>query len=298
MALIDGKRFADERLLDAAGHILHAYYKAPLVTGRLNQQAVIICGEELAPMLELIEKMDEKLKGAAKELFFPLYVDYMCLKVAIDQGYSPVLISLGADCMKADLGWDCGACGFPTCAEYIKHCKVCGGLGTMVAGPSCAWKSFDYGIASDYACAAAGDLNVENRILGTFGLISTVLGYLEGASVNLALALGPQTEMWWYSRPSMAKWLDSETLNGMLRRNYTFHFQMFSTKIRPQVKKDGAWWSDDPEFSLGVAPDENYSEGQAKIQAAMMESILEVQPKVEKFKEKMAERTNQLTGKS
>jgi len=89
MALIDGKRFADENLLDVAGHVLQAYYKAPLVTSRLNQKAVVISGEQMEPMLELVEKMDEKLEGAAKELFFPLYVDYMCLKEARRQGYNP-----------------------------------------------------------------------------------------------------------------------------------------------------------------------------------------------------------------
>ena len=34
MSMIEGRAFAQERLLDAAGHVLHAYFKAPEVTGR------------------------------------------------------------------------------------------------------------------------------------------------------------------------------------------------------------------------------------------------------------------------
>ena len=287
MALMDGKHIANQGILDAAGQILQSYYKAPLVTGRLNQKAVIIHGDELLPMLELIEKMDERLKGAAKDLFFPLYVDYMCLKTAIAQGYSPVLLTMGADCMKADLGWDCGACGFPTCGELIKYARENGGLGTMVSGPSCAWKSFDFGIACDYACAAANQLSIENRILGTFGLVAMVLGYVEGATANMALALGPPVELWWYSRPSLAEWLDKETLGGMLKRNYTTHFQMFSTTLRPQVKGEGEWWDEEPEYTLGAGPDEEYSELQAEVQGVLMESVIEIRPKVEEFKQKM-----------
>jgi len=205
MALYTGKEFSDERLLDAAGHILHAYYRAPETCGRLDKKAVIVTGDELLPILELVEKTEEKIPNSVKELFFPLYVDHMCIKIALEEGYNPVLVTMGADYAKADLGWDCGACGFPTCKEFLRFNKDEGGMGSMASGPACAWKVHDHGIAVDYACAAAHELNVENRILSTAGLVSLLLGYIDNVSACWSLALGPQKEVWWYSRPSLKK---------------------------------------------------------------------------------------------
>ena len=291
MGMIDGKHYAQERLLDVAGHVLHAYFKCPQTTGRLNQQAVIVHGDDLLPMLEFVEKLEEKLGGdAAKDTFFPLYVDYMCFKTAIEEGCPPVVLVLGADLGKAELCWDCGACGFTTCAEFNKYKTEHGGLGRLGTGPVCAWKNFDYGMVCDYACAAAWEHNVENRILGTFGMVSFALGYLDDVSTALTLSLGPPKELWWYSRPSLAKWRDYEHINEHLRKNYAFHYQMFSSDLRPPIKKDGPWWEKEREF-VNIEPDPKYSEYQEQLMAAIMETVVEVRPKVEQGKERMRKRT-------
>ncbi len=284
MALIDGKKFSDERLMDAAGHVLHAYYRAPEITSRLGKQAVVISGDELLPILELIERTEEKVKDGIKNLFMPMYMDYMCLKVAIEEGYSPVLVAMGANYSKADLGWDCGACGFPTCKEFLKYHKKEAGMGNTTSGPTCAWKVFDHGIAVDYACASAHELNVENRILGTLGSMAMHLGYLDNVDAVWALAMGPQKEMWWYNRPSLKKWLDPEVLNNMLRNSYTNHFQSFSTRLRPQVKKDGPWWEQPPEFVKEIGPDPEGGAYMQEVLGALFQSIQEVRPKVELMK--------------
>ncbi len=295
MGLIEGNAYAQKRLLDVAGHVLHAYFKTPQVTSRLGQKAVIVHGEELKPMLEFVEALESKLGGdAAKNTFFPLYVDYMCFKKAIEQGYPPVVLMLGADLGKADLGWDCGACGFPTCAEFNKFKKEEGGLGRIGAGPSCAWKSFDYGAACDYACAAAWECNVENRILGTFGMVGFALGYLDDVTANLALSLGPPVEFWWYNRPSLAEWRDYESINEQLRNNYTLHYQMFSSDLRPPVKQDGAWWEKEREYGT-VAQEKEYSEYQDRLFGVVMETIMEVRPKVEAHKQKMRDRAKNIS---
>jgi len=294
MALLEGGAFAQERLLDAAGHILHAYYKCPQVTSRLRQKAVVVTGEELWPMLEFIETLQGKLgKEATQNVFFPLYVDYMCFRTAFDQGHPPLVLVLGADLGKADLGWDCGACGFATCAEFNRYRKEHGGLGKIGAGPSCAWKNFDYGMACDYACAAASEMNVENRILGTFGLVSFALGYLDGVTAALALAVGPAVELWWYNRPSLARWRTAEHIQTLFRSNYTVHYQMFSSDLRPAVKGDGPWWERPREFGQ-VAPDPQYEAYKNKIQGAVFEAVLAVRPKVEALKARMEQRSKEL----
>lgn len=284
MSLIEGRALAQDRLLDAAGHVLHAYFKAPQVTSRLKQKAVLVHGDEFAPMLEFLERLQEKLGSEAmKDTFFPMYVDYMCFKTAIEEGQPPVVLVLGADLGAGDLAWDCGACGFGRCADFNRYKKDHGGPGRLGAGPSCAWKNFDYGMACDYACAAAWQMNVENRILGTFGLVSFALGYLEDVTATLALALGPAVELWWYNRPSLAQWRDQEHISELFRKNYALHHQMFSSDLRPRVKQDGAWWEGTPEY-VRIEADEEYSRYQEQIQEMLLETVLEVRPKVDAIK--------------
>lgn len=293
MPLIDGRQFASDRIMDAAGHVIHAYYKAPQVTGRVNLEAVVITGEALDPMLELIEKLDEKLGEATKNAFLPLFMDYMCFKIQREQGFEPVILALGADLSRAEMQWDCGACGFPTCAEFNKYSKEYGGLGRMGGGPSCAWKNFDYSMACDYACAAASEFNIENRILATYGLVSYLLGYLDNVNVCLALPLGPPVEFWWYNRPSFEKWMDYDVQQKLIRQNYALHFQMFSSDLRPPVKNDGDWWDKDKEF-VTLGKDEEYINYQYELQGVLMETVIDVRQKVEAMREKMIEETKKV----
>jgi uncharacterized ferredoxin-like protein len=287
MGIIDGRAYAQERLLDVGGHVLHAFFKAPQVTSRVDLKGMLVYGDALEPMLECVEKLQAKLgEKAARDTFFPLYVDYMCIKTAAEKGFSPVVLLLGGDLTVGDLGWNCGACGFTTCAEFNKYKREHGGLGRMGAGPCCAWKNFDYGIACDYACAAALEQNVENRILGTFGMIGFALGYLENVTATLALLLGPPVELWWYNRPSLAQWRDYNDVNEHLRKNYAFHYQMFSSDLRPQIKQDGPWWEKEKEY-IAIESDKEYSNYQDQLMAVILETVMEVRPKVEEFKLKM-----------
>ena len=106
MTMMDGRAFAQERLRDNAALVLNAYYKAPLTTSRLNQKAMIVAGEEMMPLLDVIEVLAEKVGGheATQNMFAPLYMDYLAYRVAIDEGNAPALLLLGADLAKADLG--------------------------------------------------------------------------------------------------------------------------------------------------------------------------------------------------
>lgn len=287
MTMMDGRAFAQEKLLDNAALVLNAYYKAPLTTSRLNQKAMIVSGEELTPLLDVIDVLAEKVGGheATQNIFAPLYMDYLAYKVAVEQGESPVLLLLGADLARADLGWDCGACGFPSCAEFTKYFKKHGGMGRMVVGPSCAWKALDWGIACDYACAAAWELNMENRIEGTYGLLAYALGYLDDVTAVMALPLGPVREFWYYNRPTMEKVITPEAQQNLLRNNIAVHWVMFAADLKPPMKGQGDWWARPTEYA-NVGPDPEYTEFQQKNAGLMLEAVMEVRPRVEEMKKK------------
>lgn len=75
-------------------------------------------------------------------------------------------------------GLNCGACGFKTCAELPKPRE-----GTEFAGPLCAWRLMDLGIALGSAAKTASILNADNRIMYRVGVAARRLGLIEGEVV-------------------------------------------------------------------------------------------------------------------
>ena len=71
------------------------------------------------------------------------------------------------------LGLNCGACGFDTCAErtQTEHGEF--------AGPQCAYRLLDMGIALGSAVKMAGMLNVDNRIMYRAGVVARQLGMVD-----------------------------------------------------------------------------------------------------------------------
>jgi len=73
---------------------------------------------------------------------------------------------------------DCGACGFAKCAELPKAKE-----GPEFAGPWCAWRMMDLGIALGSAVKTASILNADNRIMYRVGVIARQLNMIEGQVV-------------------------------------------------------------------------------------------------------------------
>lgn len=289
MTMIDGRRHAHEGLLGVASQVLHAYYKAPQCTSRTKLQSMVVSGGELEPMVELVGALEDSLgREGAASVFFPLYMDYLCYKEALQRDDPPVVLILGANLMHSELGWDCGACGFKSCAEFNRFSKESGGMGLFGGGPSCAWKTIDFCIAVDYACAAAHQLNIENRVQATFGAVAYLLGYLEHASMVLTLPLGPIAELWYYNRPSMTRLATYQEWVKLMRQNYTLMFQMFSSNRHPWVKDDGPWWQKEhtDRDVVGVKKDEGLEATLYEARGKLMEVAIGMREKVQGIKQK------------
>lgn len=289
MSMLEGKQLAHEGLLQAASLVLNAYYKAPMVTSRVNLKSLVLTREDFLPMIELVGKMEESLgREGASSVFFPLYMDYLCYRDAFQRPDPPVVLVLGANLMTSELGWNCGACGFPSCAEFNRFSKESGGMGAFGGGPSCAWKVIDYCIAVDYACSAAHQLSLENRIQATFGAVAYLLGYLEDCSMVLTLPLGPVTELWYYNRPSLAKLSTYSEWVQLMRQNYTWMFQMFSSNMHPWVKDDGPWWEKEHtgRDTVKVAHDPELEARILEARGKLLEITIELRQKVQEIKQR------------
>lgn len=73
-------------------------------------------------------------------------------------------------------GLDCGACGFPDCATFRKQPKE---SGSEFAGPFCAYRIVDMGIALGSAVKVASLLNVDNRIMYRVGAVARDMGLVD-----------------------------------------------------------------------------------------------------------------------
>jgi uncharacterized ferredoxin-like protein len=85
-------------------------------------------------------------------------------------------------------GIDCGACGFFTCAEMAKQCTANKKKTTFFAGPNCAIRMADLGIALGSAVKTAQMQNVDNRIMYSGGVAAIDLG-LMGRKCTVAYAI-------------------------------------------------------------------------------------------------------------
>jgi uncharacterized ferredoxin-like protein len=82
---------------------------------------------------------------------------------------SPILLLIGVkgtEPKKPENPFNCGACGYDTCAEFIEAEKR---RGEDFGGPLCIWHSVDLGIALASAAKIAAELNVDNRMMYTVG---------------------------------------------------------------------------------------------------------------------------------
>jgi uncharacterized ferredoxin-like protein len=81
-------------------------------------------------------------------------------------------------------GYDCGACGHPTCSEYTK-CRQLTDKAMGYSGPHCVMRMMDIGVALASAAKTASMLNLDNRVQQRVGAAARALGL-----INAEVAMG------------------------------------------------------------------------------------------------------------
>ncbi|MFN2190007.1 MAG: DUF2148 domain-containing protein, partial [Candidatus Promineifilaceae bacterium] len=84
------------------------------------------------------------------------------------------------DKRKSDFNFDCGACGYRTCAELNKAEEV---EALTARGPSCQFKNMNLNIAADAAAAAAWRLGLHCRVFSTLGMAAFALNIIEDVDI-------------------------------------------------------------------------------------------------------------------
>lgn len=306
MTTYDSKKLVQEGLLEAAKLVCLSIHKAPTLTGRTEVKAIVVTGEEFQVMMSAMDVIMDKvgLAGFTDFPFMPLLGDYFGYRAAMDTGWEPIALIIGAELTISQTGWDCGSCGFPTCAEFNKFSRKNKSPGPVMGlglglGPSCTWKNLDFSIAADWACATLHNLNVENRIQGTFGILAHALGYLEGTSTALVLPLGPVCEFFYYSRkplygvlpttpgylPDMAYDLSYE----MLRTRHPDMWESLPALAHPWIKGKGKWWERAREY-IKVGPDAEIDKKEKEIEDLFLKTIADKRKELEALRKKAEEK--------
>jgi uncharacterized ferredoxin-like protein len=244
MGHLVGRDYYLEHLLSVAKSIVLAINKAPQITGKTAIEAEILWGDDLVPIIEVLEPLAPVVRY--------LQWDYETIRRCYEKGESPVIIGIGGKANRSNLGWNCGACGFDTCAEFNAYSKDKGG-GGQLGGPSCNWKILDYAIACDWACAAAWQHKVDNRIMGSVGFALQALNYLPNSDIKMGLVLGPPRDLVYYSREETRSVLSYEAEKAEIIQSVPTMFACFPGGGNPMYKTKQDWWAP-PEFmSIGYS---------------------------------------------
>ncbi|MEJ5377399.1 MAG: DUF2148 domain-containing protein [bacterium] len=103
----------------------------------------------------------------------------------------------------AAAGYDCGGCGFSTCAEFTKQRQM-RRKEMGYTGPHCVMRMMDMGAALVSAAKTAGLLNVDNRVQQRVGAAARELGYIQ-AEVAMGIPINISGKSIYFDRKVPAK---------------------------------------------------------------------------------------------
>jgi uncharacterized ferredoxin-like protein len=238
MPVIDGLQAANENLLAVAKVGATAALSAPKMA-RTHIKVEIVTGEDMLPLIEIV--------GILGETNAFVRGDHVVASKASEAGTPIVQLLIGVDATVSDLAWNCGGCGFGTCAEFNRYSKEHKSQGTACIGPSCQWKLLDHGVALSYAAAAISAMHVECRLHGDYGSAGLLVGHLDGCSLCIGISLGPGGESVWYNRADLKHSFTMAEHEEFMHNTLPQLFVAFNGSGHP-LTKFGPGWAAEPKF--------------------------------------------------
>ena len=98
----------------------------------------------------------------------------------------PCSLLVFGDKRKSDFNYNCGACGYRTCAEMNKAEEV---ESLTANGPSCVFKNINLGIAANAAASAAHALGLYCRVFSPLAFGAKALEVIEGVDICISVCV-------------------------------------------------------------------------------------------------------------
>lgn len=171
MPIIYGEKVEEEAVIDAAKLMAVSARTAPKSRGVDQITTAIVIGEDKEQLaLAMEKKADRFVEERTKHSFIRDAENVRASRAVLLVGVKATMPP------KPERPLDCGACGYPTCAAFIKATKK---TGNDFTGPLCMLEVLDLGIALGSAVKTASGLNVDNRIMLTIGTAAKALKLLD-----------------------------------------------------------------------------------------------------------------------
>jgi len=168
MSKIKDEQAELEGVLAVAKAMAVAARTAPKTRGLDAVETLIVTGEDL-----------DVLAGAMEEHGTKSVLSQAFKRDANNVRNSQAALLIGLKDLKPkkpEKPFDCGACGYGSCAGFLKA-KESGGKD--FPGPVCLFQAIDLGIALSSASSVAACFHVDNRMMYTIGGPARTLGWME-----------------------------------------------------------------------------------------------------------------------
>lgn len=175
-----------------AGLMAAAARTAPKAGGKDFLEIIVISNEEV--LKQIAEKMKEYAPKSTNEAYW--------LRDAANIENSQALLLVGLK-EPVTAGYDCGGCGWPTCAEFSGNRKL-EAKEMGYTGPHCIMRMMDIGVALSSAAKTASTLNVDNRVQQRVGAAARALGFIK-AEVAMGIPAGVSGKSIYFDRQTPAK---------------------------------------------------------------------------------------------
>ena len=98
----------------------------------------------------------------------------------------PCALLMFGDRRKSDFNFNCGACGYKTCAEMNRAEEV---ESLTSRGPSCQFKNINLNIAASAAASMAWRLGLHCRVFSTLGFAAFALNKMENVDMAVTVSV-------------------------------------------------------------------------------------------------------------
>jgi len=184
-----GREAEIDGLLYVAGLMAVAARTAPKTRGVDEIVTAVLTGEGKDRIADEMERLYKDKRNPLA--FFP--------RDAGNLRDSPILVLIGVKGTmpkRPENPFNCGACGYETCAEFIAAEKR---LGEDFTGPLCIWHAVDFGVAMGSAVKIASMFNTDNRIMYSAGVAAKALGVID-ADVIVGIPLSAEGKNIYFDR--------------------------------------------------------------------------------------------------
>lgn len=168
MARIGSREAEKEAARMAAVLMAAAARTAPKTRGLDSVQTLILDGEDL-------EALASAMESKASDKVYPI-TGFTRDAGQIREAAAVLLIGVTGEPKRINEPLNCGACGYGSCAAFVKAEKC---EGEDFRGALCMFQALDLGIALGSAAKMASELNIDNRMMYTVGASARKLGLLD-----------------------------------------------------------------------------------------------------------------------